>query len=293
MLSLLLAACFSLPQDGMLGVGADEIVVPETPAVVREYLAQAQSKLYDPRRHGMHSLSFEAPLHVPVGPEVVEVGVVKVDWTAGEEPSIVPVPLQPLPEAVRAAVPPAQFELIQAQIGFGLAALGEQVLLIALGDVFGPLFDTHSAALGTVDGEVAITFTPAPGLEDSAGEVVWRFDEDGVPMSSSTTLEQATPMGDMTLTVTTEHTWTSGPGGKRLLDGIRTSRSVPGMSMSETLAAEHTTHGGMTLLSTLVSTQVMGPVETVKRIELRGLTVNGEAVPAQASAEAGAADGEG
>ncbi|GJM21889.1 MAG: hypothetical protein DHS20C15_18040 [Planctomycetota bacterium] len=289
MLSLLLAAAFALPQDTPTEP-APPVAAPETPAAVTRFLASAQAKLYDPRQNGLESLSFSAPLKFPMGPEMLELGAVDVAWMADEPVNIEP-RLGELPDALKAALPAEMIPQFRATIEAALPSLAEQLLSIAIGDLFGPLMQTHSGALGTTDGAVSITFTSAQDPTGVGATVVWTFDDDGLPLMSVTEAQQEGPMGPMTVTVNTEHSWRAGPGGKLVLDKVTATRSIAGQSIVETTTAEYVTHADMLLLTAIESKQSMMGQELVNRIDLKNLMANGEAVRAVSAPADAESDG--
>lgn len=271
MFTLMLAAALVLPQDD----SAPEI---STSSAVIEFLDAAQDHLYDPRDDGLESLAFEVPLGIPMPGGNAEVGVSTVSWTVGEAPEVMGRVANPLPVALTSQMPEAMQGQVATQIEASLVPLGVQVLSFNLGDYFGQLLKTHSATLGTTDGNVSVTFDPKDPTATTDPRTTWMFDEDGVPLSSMVKVEQPGQFGPVTITVTAKHNYRAGPRGKLLLESVTSTSEFGGQSQVNTTHLSFTEHGGMLLLSAIENVQKMGDQEIRNLISMRGITANGEAV---------------
>lgn len=292
-LTLGLAGLLAPPQDSAVAVDA----TASDPGAQAQ-LRAAAARIYRPEEHGLVSLGFVVPFEetreslemmaarrgMAAGSlaEVERLADVRVHWTAGEEPAVA----VDLP-----AVLPAPMADMREQLQAALPQMGQQLLTASRGRVVDlQRFLTHYdvAAGGEEQGLGRFVLTrkaEATEIEAPAAGAEWFLDAEGLPARSTLQVEQSTPMGVMTVTMTTRHHWKpTGLGdGLVLLDRVTVEMDMGYMgSQTQTTVYHHEIVSGFPVVVGLTeqvtrSTPQGDVPPTERSTRLEELLVNGVA----------------
>jgi len=248
-----------------------------TSPAVREFLDDASARLYDPRAHGLKSLSFTLPIEDHLLGFTADV---RVSWEEGAEATF--------DVGLRDLVPPDELlksgmtvEEMSAGREAGSQAVARAFLDRLLGRLVGDALDGCVATLsGVEEGQVVVSFGPLPSSETSFKTLDLFIDEESV-VSKIITLVNGSN-GELKLI--SSFAWRRAKGGDQLL--------VEGTSLSGMLG--HPTRlvrmrevtcgdqkvGELILLTQPRTHRMISPMTPWKKVvqTVRNLVVNGEPV---------------
>lgn len=214
-LTLALTSLLLPPQDGpSAGTAAPQA----SPA--RDLMRAAAARIYRPEERGLVSLGFVISIEqsreqlamlaaqrgMAAGDlaDVVRLADVSVQWTEGAEPVV--------SSRVDEALPPAIADM-REQFELALPQMGHQMLTACLGRVvdLNRLLQHYDASLVGVEGGVSeVLLERKAGASEAdapAAQARWFFDAEGLPARSVLQVEQPTPRGPLTISMTSRHAW--------------------------------------------------------------------------------------
>ncbi len=204
---LFTAATFAPLQDGM---GAVETATATTPDNVRSFLKDVSDRFYDPRRHGLESVSFTLPIK---DANIGHMADAQVAWSKGTEPKIDV-------DVLDIEMPPmlAQMGMTEEQFK---ASLPEQATTAAkdfldrmLAEAIREIVEGGVGSMaGAEEGMVLVRLLRDPTPSDPIREHLFHVNEDSILTKDVVTIDS--PMGEQQIEMGLE--WAPARGGDKLL----------------------------------------------------------------------------
>lgn len=271
-LLLAMGAFQDAPETTTPAPGAPE-AAPQTSEMVRGYLMEAESLLYDPQKAGLASLAFDVDVDLPT---IGKVGTVHVSWAAGT-----PVTATITANDALELPPQVPAEAVRA----GAIENGKQVLVSMLNRPLSSLLETGVATMAAPqDGLVVVNVADAAAAAGGVKAQSYHFDEDNTLRRSVIEMEQQTPMGALPVKVTSSYVWrkASETNEALLMDRQETLTDIAGGMMRQTSQTQmlYATFGEITIptrITNVMELPGMGKHEQV--LAVVNLVVNGQPAP--------------